>query len=165
MTIDLDGLRNLLDAATPGTWRDYPRDGPGVRDEATDQIVWLGDAMRQRDSVLMCAMKNALPDLLDAARERDTLREQNARLVEALEWATGAGDDPGAWPEGVPFPEWIDPVHDACLIVAPTFEAALAYLTEHYPSPRPSRWEMARMRRACAARRVLADLRPKEPNV
>lgn len=77
---DLDDLQALLDAATPGVWKDYPRDGPGVR-QPDDTIRWIADAMVTHDSAFICAMHNAAGGLIAEVRKLRTTRDEVHRLA------------------------------------------------------------------------------------
>ena len=77
----LTELRRLLDAATPGPWRTEYLMGAGndlltaiVAGRATpDDLRVIGSTLAERDGKFIVAAVNALPALLDAAAERDTL--------------------------------------------------------------------------------------------
>ena len=93
-------LRRLLDAATPGPWRDEMMQGKGVTLTAIiagrpnpDDLRVIGSTLAHNDARVLIAAVNALPALLDAAAERDRL----AAAVEAVrslatEWATQPTD-------------------------------------------------------------------------
>ena len=74
-------LRRLLDAATPGPWRDEMMQGKGVTLTAIiagrpnpDDLRVIGSTLAHNDARVLIAAVNALPALLDAAAERDDLR-------------------------------------------------------------------------------------------
>ena len=73
-------LRRLLDAATPGPWRDEMMQGQGVTLTAIiagkpnpDDLRVIGSTLAHNDARVLIAAVNALPALLDAAAERDEL--------------------------------------------------------------------------------------------
>ena len=73
-------LRRLLDAATPGPWRDEMMQGDGVTLTAIvagkpnpDDLRVIGSTLAHNDARVLIAAVNALPALLDAAAERDRL--------------------------------------------------------------------------------------------
>ena len=73
-------LRRLLDAATPGPWRDEMMQGKGVTLTAIiagrpnpDDLRVIGSTLAHNDARVLIAAVNALPALLDAAAERDEL--------------------------------------------------------------------------------------------
>ena len=73
-------LRRLLDAATPGPWRDEMMQGDGVTLTAIvagkpnpDDLRVVGSTLAHNDARVLIAAVNALPALLDAAAERDRL--------------------------------------------------------------------------------------------
>ena len=73
-------LRRLLDAATPGPWRDEMMQGDGVTLTAIvagkpnpDDLRVVGSTLAHNDARALIAAVNALPALLDAAAERDRL--------------------------------------------------------------------------------------------
>ena len=73
-------LRRLLDAATPGPWRDEMMQGDGVTLTAIvagkpnpDDLRVVGSTLAHNDARVLVAAVNALPALLDAAAERDRL--------------------------------------------------------------------------------------------
>ena len=75
-------LRRLLDAATPGPWRDEMMQGKGVTLTAIiagrpnpDDLRVIGSTLAHNDARVLIAAVNALPALLDAAAERDALAE------------------------------------------------------------------------------------------
>ena len=75
-------LRWLLDAATPGPWRDEMMQGDGVTLTAIvagkpnpDDLRVVGSTLAHNDARVLIAAVNALPALLDAAAERDRLAE------------------------------------------------------------------------------------------
>ena len=75
-------LRRLLDAATPGPWRDEMMQGHGVTLTAIiagkpnpDDLRVIGSTLAHNDARVLIAAVNALPALLDAAAERDALAE------------------------------------------------------------------------------------------
>ena len=75
-------LRRLLDAATPGPWRDEMMQGDGVTLTAIvagkpnpDDLRVVGSTLAHNDARVLIAAVNALPALLDAAAERDRLAE------------------------------------------------------------------------------------------
>ena len=77
----LADLRRLLDAATPGPWRDEMMQGKGVTLTAIiagrpnpDDLRVIGSTLAHNDARVLIAAVNALPALLDAAAERDDLR-------------------------------------------------------------------------------------------
>ena len=78
-------LRRLLDASTPGPWRDEMMQGKGVTLTAIiagrpnpDDLRVIGSTLAHNDARVLIAAVNALPALLDAAAERDRL----ARLLD-----------------------------------------------------------------------------------
>ena len=82
-------LRRLLDAATPGPWRDEMMQGKGVTLTAIiagrpnpDDLRVIGSTLAHNDARVLIAAVNALPALLDAAAERDALAEVPALLAE-----------------------------------------------------------------------------------
>ena len=73
-------LRRLLDATTPGPWRDEMMQGKGVTLTAIiagrpnpDDLRVIGSTLAHNDARVLIAAVNALPALLDAAAERDEL--------------------------------------------------------------------------------------------
>ena len=73
-------LRRLLDAATPGPWRDEMMQGDWVTLTAIvagkpnpDDLRVVGSTLAHNDARVLIAAVNALPALLDAAAERDRL--------------------------------------------------------------------------------------------
>ena len=73
-------LRRLLDAATPGPWRDEMMQGDRVTLTAIvagkpnpDDLRVVGSTLAHNDARVLIAAVNALPALLDAAAERDAL--------------------------------------------------------------------------------------------
>lgn len=75
-------LRRLLDAATPGPWRDEMMQGQGLTLTAIiagkpnpDDLRVIGSTLAHNDARAIVAAVNALPALLDAAAERDRLAE------------------------------------------------------------------------------------------
>ena len=93
-------LRRLLDAATPGPWRDEMMQGKGVTLTAIiagrpnpDDLRVIGSTLAHNDARVLIAAVNALPALLDAAAERDALAAavERARVL-ATEWATQPTD-------------------------------------------------------------------------
>lgn len=83
--LDLDALEALEQAATPGEWQSY---GDGLHevfttadhgDEDPPSVTYGSD--RVSDSAFIAAIRNAAPDLITAARERDELQ---ARIDAAL---------------------------------------------------------------------------------
>lgn len=75
-------LRRLLDAATPGPWRDEMMQGQGLALTAIiagkpnpDDLRVIGSTLAHNDARAIVAAVNALPALLDAAAERDRLAE------------------------------------------------------------------------------------------
>ena len=75
-------LRRLLDAATPGPWRDEMMQGKGVTLTAIiagrpnpDDLRVIGSTLAHNDARVLIAAVNTLPALLDAAAERDALAE------------------------------------------------------------------------------------------
>ena len=93
-------LRRLLDAATPGPWRDEMMQGKGVTLTAIiagrpnpDDLRVIGSTLAHNDARVLIAAVNALPALLDAAAERDRLAEAVERVrALATEWATQPTD-------------------------------------------------------------------------
>ena len=84
-------LRRLLDAATPGPWRDEMMQGQGVTLTAIiagrpnpDDLRVIGSTLAHNDARVLIAAVNALPALLDAAAERDALA---AKLDAAIDVA------------------------------------------------------------------------------
>ena len=80
-------LRRLLDAATPGPWRDEMMQGKGVTLTAIiagrpnpDDLRVIGSTLAHNDARVLIAAVNALPALLDAAAERDRLAEAVERV-------------------------------------------------------------------------------------
>lgn len=59
----IKNLRDLAERATPGPWRT----GPGAHGYAVRGDGYLAGVMRSDDAELIAAMRNALPELLDAA--------------------------------------------------------------------------------------------------
>lgn len=91
--LDLDALEELERAATPGPWeaeRDV-YDGDVWYVEPDGQPVLIARRPSDTDGALIAAARNALPDLIAAARERDALRELLAkvRLIAGPEDKTG----------------------------------------------------------------------------
>lgn len=88
MTIDLDHLAALSEAATPGPWK---HTAYSVFDSATAQ--WMGDIcdsigepiLFDKDLALIVAARNALPDLI-AALQRPITHEEiwDIELVKAI---------------------------------------------------------------------------------
>lgn len=83
----LADLRRLLEAATAGEWEAVIDDdvAPWVRAHIGGAAVAvceaaMRDASSDADAALIVAMRNALPALLDAARERDEARAEVERL-------------------------------------------------------------------------------------
>lgn len=80
---------------------------------------------------------------------------ETAQILQALEWALGDGDDPGAWPDGVAMPDgpkvWVDGLR------APTELAAVALYNRGGDGWLPASVRMHR--RTYAARRVLTSIR------
>ena len=81
-------LRRLLDAATPGPWRDEMMQGQGVTLTAIiagkpnpDDLRVIGSMLAHNDARVLIAAVNALPALLDAAAERDALRTWQERVA------------------------------------------------------------------------------------
>ena len=81
-TPDVAELRRLLDAATPGPWRDEMMQGQGLTLTAIiagkpnpDDLRVIGSTLAHNDARVLIAAVNALPALLDAAAERDRLAE------------------------------------------------------------------------------------------
>ena len=93
-------LRRLLDAATPGPWRDEMMQGKGVTLTAIiagrpnpDDLRVIGSTLAHNDARVLIAAVNALPALLDAAAERDRLAGAVERVrALATEWATQPND-------------------------------------------------------------------------
>ena len=93
-------LRRLLDAATPGPWRDEMMQGKGVTLTAIiagrpnpDDLRVIGSTLAHNDARVLIAAINALPALLDAAAERDALAAKVERVrALATEWATQPTD-------------------------------------------------------------------------
>ena len=85
---DRTELRRLLDAATPGPWRDEMMQGQGVTLTAIiagkpnpDDLRVIGSTLAHNDARVLIAAVNALPALLDAAAERDALRTWQERVA------------------------------------------------------------------------------------
>ena len=83
-------LRRLLDASTPGPWRDEMMQGKGVTLTAIiagrpnpDDLRVIGSTLAHNDARVLIAAVNALPALLDAAAERDELAADLAHMTEA----------------------------------------------------------------------------------
>ena len=81
-------LRRLLDAATPGPWRDEMMQGKGVTLTAIiagrpnpDDLRVIGSTLAHNDACVLIAAVNALPALLDAAAERDEIAGRLAHLL------------------------------------------------------------------------------------
>ena len=98
-TPDLAELRRLLDAATPGPWRDEMMQGQGLTLTAIiagkpnpDDLRVIGSTLAHNDARAIVAAVNALPALLDAAAERDALAAKVER-VRALHRAVGIYDE------------------------------------------------------------------------
>ncbi len=78
MTLDLDRLEALEANATPGPWAaSQPLNCPGqvfvvASDAPTDLAHW----MTTPDGTLTAEVRNALPELIAAAREREGLRQE-----------------------------------------------------------------------------------------
>ena len=93
-------LRRLLDAATPGPWRDEMMQGQGLTLTAIiagkpnpDDLRVIGSTLAHNDARVLIAAVNALPALLDAAAERDRLAGAVERVrALATEWATQPTD-------------------------------------------------------------------------
>lgn len=82
MPLDLDALERLEKAATPWPW--------------TVESGWLhnrSDSWRREDAPLMAALRNAAPDLIAAARERDKLKARVDELERAMEDARWAEEE------------------------------------------------------------------------
>lgn len=85
--LDLDALAALLEKATPGPWRQYER---LLRNEEhgimRDVPKWgdggLGSAYTEADAALIIAAVNALPELLQAARELERRKQHVHRVAE-----------------------------------------------------------------------------------
>ena len=82
-------LRRLLDAATPGPWRDEMMQGQGLTLTAIiagktnpDDLRVIGSTLAHNDARAIVAAVNALPALLDAAAERDALAAKVERVRE-----------------------------------------------------------------------------------
>ena len=80
-------LRRLLDAATPGPWRDEMMQGQGLTLTAIiagkpnpDDLRVIGSTLAHNDARAIVAAVNALPILLDAAAERDALAAKVERV-------------------------------------------------------------------------------------
>ena len=80
-------LRRLLDAATPGPWRDEMMQGQGLTLTAIiagkpnpDDLRVIGSMLAHNDARAIVAAVNALPGLLDAAAERDALAAKVERV-------------------------------------------------------------------------------------
>lgn len=80
-------LRRLLDAATPGPWRDEMMQGQGLTLTAIiagkpnpDDLRVIGSMLAHNDARAIVAAVNALPALLDAAAERDALAAKVERV-------------------------------------------------------------------------------------
>jgi len=86
--------------------------------------------------------------LRSALTVADRLAAENARLREALAWALGEGPDPGAWPDGVEVPAGYCDPDDVWLLKSEL---------PHAPArgARMTAW----IRRTCAARRILVEVR------
>ena len=79
-------LRRLLDAATPGPWRDEMMQGKGVTLTAIiagrpnpDDLRVIGSTLAHNDARVLIAAVNALPALLDAAELLADVRDQVTR--------------------------------------------------------------------------------------
>lgn len=99
--------------------------------------------------------------LAAAERERDRLAAENAKLRTALTWALGEGEDPGAWPDGVPLPPLFGGLPG--VLTAPTDAEAGATLVAFLGLRSRVGIDLtlrsaASDRRICAARRVLAEV-------
>ena len=99
-------LRRLLDAATPGPWRDEMMQGQGLTLTAIiagkpnpDDLRVIGSTLAHNDARAIVAAVNALPALLDAAAERDALAAKVAR-VRALHASSGTAESQGYDGEG-----------------------------------------------------------------
>ena len=80
-------LRRLLDAATPGPWRDEMMQGQGLTLTAIiagkpnpDDLRVIGSMLAHNDARAIVAAVNALPALLDVAAERDALAAKVERV-------------------------------------------------------------------------------------
>ena len=80
-------LRRLLDAATPGPWRDEMMQGQGLTLTAIiagkpnpDDLRVIGSTLAHNDARAIVAAVNALPALLDAAAERAALAAKVERV-------------------------------------------------------------------------------------
>ena len=78
-------LRRLLDAATPGPWRDEMMQGDGVTLTAIiagkpnpDDLRVIGSTLAHNDARVLIAAVNALPALLDAAELLAEVRDHVA---------------------------------------------------------------------------------------
>ena len=105
-TPDVAELRRLLDAATPGPWRDEMMQGQGLTLTAIiagkpnpDDLRVIGSTLAHNDARAIVAAVNALPALLDAAAERDALAAKVAR-VRALHASSGTAESQGYDGEG-----------------------------------------------------------------
>lgn len=86
---DVARLRGLLARATPGPWREAD---DGWIDADSDMVAYGSDNPRSvainygadANAALIVAAVNALPELLDAADERDALRARVEVLERAL---------------------------------------------------------------------------------
>jgi hypothetical protein len=111
-------LRRLLDASTPGPWRDEMMQGKGVNLTAIiagrpnpDDLRVIGSTLAHNDARVLIAAVNALPALLDAAELLADVRDQVTRgalcppyreLVDpltavAIATAGGIGGQPEHW--------------------------------------------------------------------
>ena len=92
-------LRRLLDAATPGPWRDEMMQGQGLTLTAIiagkpnpDDLRVIASTLAHDDARVLIAAVNALPALLDAAAERDALAAK-LDAVRALHRPVGIYDE------------------------------------------------------------------------
>lgn len=94
---DLDRLAELEQAATPGPWEEMCLGSEGYqilhREDGRlrpDRVARLGQMDWDSDKAnaeLLPALRNAAPDLIAAARERDQLRATVERATKLLEYA------------------------------------------------------------------------------
>lgn len=71
--LDVARLRRMLEAATPGPWKSP--EGWCIQSPKYAVAITTRGPGQKRDAALIVAARNALPALLDAAEERDALRD------------------------------------------------------------------------------------------
>lgn len=98
MTHDLDAIARLLEKATPGIYTVVPAWDDMWQVLAPGCEFNIATFDKKEDADTFVALKNAAPELLAAARERDTLRAELAKFrkpMRAMKMCTRH--------EGIPF--------------------------------------------------------------